>query len=66
LDLHSSLVAKHRAEKNLPPLQPFLIDVISATNASLEKDDADWLKEHKLSSTYIRAWIAEKKGKQGE
>ncbi|PPQ63253.1 hypothetical protein CVT24_006778 [Panaeolus cyanescens] len=50
-------IAKHRKAHNLPALQPFLIDVISATNASLDGDDADWLKKHKLSSTYIREWI---------
>lgn len=54
-----SLVAKYRAEHNLPTLQPFLIDVISSTTASLDHEDAEWLKKHKLSSTYIRQWIVD-------
>ena len=54
-----SLVAKHRAEHNLPALQTFLIDVISSTTASLDHEDAEWLKVHKLSSTYIRHWIVD-------
>ncbi|KAF9558018.1 Nucleotidylyl transferase [Agrocybe pediades] len=52
-------IAKHRAEKNLPPLQPFLIDVISATSASLDHEDVNFLKEHKLGSSYIRQWIVD-------
>ncbi|KAF9053040.1 hypothetical protein BJ165DRAFT_1444980 [Panaeolus papilionaceus] len=53
-------IAKHRKAQNLPALQPFLIDVISATHASLDGEDAEWLKKHKLSSTFIRDWIVAK------
>jgi len=52
-------VAKYRAQHNLPALQTFLIDVISSTTASLDHEDAEWLKKHKLSSTYIRQWIVD-------
>jgi len=53
----STLVAKLRAEKELPPLHTFLIDVISSTSVSIDHADMNWLREHKLSSTFIRQWI---------
>ncbi|CAA7271447.1 unnamed protein product [Cyclocybe aegerita] len=64
-------IAKHRASHSLPPLRTFLIDVISATNASLDHADAVWLRENKLSSTFIRQWVAdrllrEREDKEGE
>jgi hypothetical protein len=55
-----SAVASQRAAQNLPALETFIIDVISATEASLEHDDAAWLAKMKLSSTFIRGWIAER------
>ena len=58
--LHEILpVAKLRASKDLPPLNTFLIDVISSVSVSLDHEDLDWLKEHKLSSTFIRQWIVD-------
>ncbi|PPR01091.1 hypothetical protein CVT26_015997 [Gymnopilus dilepis] len=62
-------IAKHRQSKSLPPLRTFIIDVISSTAASLDHDDANFLKQHKLSSTFVRQWIVDqekKKGKEGE
>ncbi|KAF8971573.1 hypothetical protein BDZ97DRAFT_1787150 [Flammula alnicola] len=59
-------IAKHREACNLPALQTFLIDVISATNMSLDHDDADWLKAHKLSSTFIRQWIVDNNKQEEE
>lgn len=57
---HKALaVAKLRAAKNLPPLHTFLIDVISSTSASIDPADTTWLKENKLSSTFIRQWIVD-------
>jgi len=53
----SNIVAKLRAEKELSPLHAFLIDVISSTSVSIDHADMDWLREHKLSSTFIRQWI---------
>ncbi|KAJ7632758.1 hypothetical protein FB45DRAFT_913394 [Roridomyces roridus] len=50
-------VAAHRAAHNLPPLEAFTIDVISATEPSLSDGDADLLKRTKMSSTAIREWI---------
>ncbi|KAF8197511.1 Nucleotidylyl transferase [Pholiota molesta] len=52
-------IAKHRAAHNLPPLRTFLIDVISSTHINLDNNDMEWLKTHKLSSTYIRQWIVD-------
>ena len=36
-----------------------MIDVISATEASVDAEDAEVLKRAKMSSTFIRAWIAQ-------
>jgi phosphopantetheine adenylyltransferase len=59
--LHEILpVAKLRASKDLPPLNTFLIDVISSVSVSLDHEDLDWLKKHKISSTAIRQWIVDK------
>lgn len=55
-DIHFP-VAAHRASHSLPPLQLFVIDVISSTSSYLENGDTEWLKQNKLSSTYIREWI---------
>ncbi|KAF5330715.1 hypothetical protein D9619_005346 [Psilocybe cf. subviscida] len=59
-------IAKHRAEHKLPKLETFLIDVISSTQASLDSEDAAWLKKHKLSSTYIRQWIVDNSKQEDE
>ena len=61
------LVTLHRQKHNLPPLQVFPIDVISATRASLDHEDEVWLKNNKLSSTFIRQWIVDHdKQKEGK
>ncbi|KAG2019943.1 pantetheine-phosphate adenylyltransferase [Coprinopsis cinerea AmutBmut pab1-1] len=60
------MVATHRASQNLPPLETFVIDVISATEESLDHDDAVWLGKNKLSSTFIRGWVDERKKKEKE
>ncbi|TFK30159.1 Nucleotidylyl transferase [Coprinopsis marcescibilis] len=52
-------VAQCRKSKDLPPLETFVIDVISATHESLDHEDAEVLAKSKLSSTFIRGWIAE-------
>ncbi|CAK5277353.1 unnamed protein product [Mycena citricolor] len=52
-------IATHRAAQNLPALETFVIDVISTTSTSLSETDADALRQAKMSSTYIRQWIAE-------
>jgi len=60
-------ITSHRQKHNLPPLQVFLIDVISASHASLDHEDVAWLKDNKLSSTFIRQWIVDHdKEKEGE
>lgn len=48
-----------RQEKSLPPLHTFVIDVISATEASVDDKDAEMLKNTKMSSTFIRRWIVQ-------
>ncbi len=53
-------VAKKREEMSLQPLRAFVIDVISATEASVDSEDAAVLRTTKLSSTYIREWILKK------
>lgn len=55
-------VHKLRAEKSLPALETFVIDVISSTEASVDDEDAEVLKNTKLSSTFIRQWIVEHPG----
>ncbi|OJT09123.1 Phosphopantetheine adenylyltransferase [Trametes pubescens] len=53
----ASSIAKRREEQALPPLRTFVIDVISATEASVDAEDAAVLRTAKMSSTYIREWI---------
>ena len=55
--LHPS-VDKERARKGLPPLQTCVIDVISSDSSKLDHEDAEILKQTKMSSTFIREWIA--------
>ncbi|KAJ7063422.1 hypothetical protein C8F01DRAFT_1250969 [Mycena amicta] len=50
-------IASHRAEHGLPALETFTIDVISATDPNISDDNADLMKQAKMSSTYIREWI---------
>jgi pantetheine-phosphate adenylyltransferase len=61
-ELTSIPVAEHRSKKSLPPLQTYVIDVISATSPKLNHEDAEMLKNTKMSSTYIREWIVQKSG----
>jgi pantetheine-phosphate adenylyltransferase len=52
-----SPVASHRAAHSLPPLETYIIDVISPSEASLDDKDIEMLKKTKMSSTFIREWI---------
>ncbi|KDQ60922.1 hypothetical protein JAAARDRAFT_173289 [Jaapia argillacea MUCL 33604] len=54
-------IDKLRLEKDLPPLRTFVIDVISATEESLDHEDADLLKQAKMSSTFIRERLVKKR-----
>ena len=56
-------VARIRNEKGFPPLECFVIDVISATSADLVAEDMEWLRKTKMSSTFIREWIVRNKDK---
>ncbi|KAF8344153.1 uncharacterized protein EI90DRAFT_3114871 [Cantharellus anzutake] len=55
----AAAIAKHRKEKSLPPLEPFVINVISPTSSNLDHDDLTTLKDVKMSSTAIRQWIVD-------
>lgn len=57
------VVATHRASQSLPPLQTFIIDVISPNSSNLAHEDAELLKQTKMSSTFIREWIVANKKK---
>ncbi|OBZ69225.1 Phosphopantetheine adenylyltransferase [Grifola frondosa] len=61
----ASSIDKRRREQALPPLRTFVIDVISATEASVDAEDAELLKSTKMSSTFIREWIVEKQRQTG-
>lgn len=53
-----------RKEQGLPELRTFVIDVISATEASVDDEDAEALKKTKMSSTFIREWIVKREQAQ--
>lgn len=61
---HSYLVASHRASHSLPALRTFIIDVISSDSSSLDSEDAEMLKQTKMSSTFIREWIVARNQKE--
>ncbi|KAI6109738.1 hypothetical protein F5141DRAFT_1116460 [Pisolithus sp. B1] len=54
----AAAIAKERARKSLPALQAFVIDVISPDSEKLDHEDAELLRQTKISSTLIREWIA--------
>ncbi|KAG9097631.1 hypothetical protein FS749_005871 [Ceratobasidium sp. UAMH 11750] len=54
----ASSIAQIRSEKSLPPLDLFVIDVISSSSVMLPDDDTAVLRQAKLSSTHIREWLA--------
>ncbi|KAG8716200.1 hypothetical protein FRC11_007374 [Ceratobasidium sp. 423] len=60
----ASSVAQLRSEKSLPPLDLFVIDVISSSSVVLPERDTAVLRDSKLSSTHIREWLARKEGSQ--
>ncbi|KAF8891278.1 Nucleotidylyl transferase [Infundibulicybe gibba] len=57
---HELVLATHRQSKSLPPLRPFVIDLISSTEANVDTDDVEVMKVMKMSSTSIRQWIVDK------
>ncbi|KAL1721077.1 hypothetical protein EV715DRAFT_249420 [Schizophyllum commune] len=58
-------IATHRAEKGLPALRTFVIDVISPTSHKLDAEDEHALRETKMGSTFIRQWILEQQQRRG-
>ncbi|KAG5645588.1 hypothetical protein DXG03_005726 [Asterophora parasitica] len=57
-------VATHRRAKGLPPLQTFIIDVISPHSTRLDHDDMELLRRTKMSSTFIREWLADREAEK--
>ncbi|KAI0005985.1 Nucleotidylyl transferase [Russula compacta] len=57
-------VDKYREEKGFPPLKTFVIDVISHSSPRLDVEDLEGLKQAKMSSTYIRRWIASRQKRE--
>ncbi len=53
-------VAKLRGERGLGSLETYVIDVISGDGSGdlVGEEDAERLRTAKMSSTYIRRWIA--------
>ena len=54
------VVDKKRKELGFPALETFVIEVISAKDVALDSDDPELLKKTKMSSTFIREWVANK------
>lgn len=50
----------------MPPLQCFVIDVISMTSSNLDAEDMEMLRQQKMSSTYIREWLAQNRTKSSQ
>ena len=53
-------VDKKRKELGFPTLETFVIEVISAKDIALDSEDPELLKKTKMSSTFIREWVANK------
>ncbi|KAG6851003.1 hypothetical protein H0H93_004490 [Arthromyces matolae] len=53
-------IANYRSENALSALQTFVIDVISPHSAYIDPEDMELMRSMKMSSTYIRQWIADK------
>ncbi|KZV62157.1 Nucleotidylyl transferase [Peniophora sp. CONT] len=53
-------IDKLRAERALPALKTLVIDVISHNSPKLDSAEAEILKQTKMSSTFIREWIAKR------
>ncbi|KAF9791216.1 hypothetical protein BJ322DRAFT_1104878 [Thelephora terrestris] len=56
----AAAIDRKRKELGFPPLETFVIDVISANHVALDSDDPELLKKTKLSSTFIREWIVDR------
>ena len=46
-------------------METFVIEVISAKDVALDSDDPELLKKTKISSTFIREWIVNKRRDEG-
>lgn len=56
----SYAVDRKRKELGFPALETFVIEVISAKDVALDSNDPELLKKTKMSSTFIREWVANK------
>ncbi|KAG6889843.1 hypothetical protein C0995_014321 [Termitomyces sp. Mi166 len=59
-------IAAHRSAKGLSTLQTFIIDVISPHGTCVDPEDAELMRTTKMSSTFIRQWIADKAVEEAE
>ncbi|KAG6880269.1 hypothetical protein C0992_001838 [Termitomyces sp. T32_za158] len=59
-------IAVHRSAKGFPALQTFVIDVISPHGTCIDPEDVDLMRSTKMSSTFIRQWIADKAVQEAE
>ena len=57
----SRTVDKKRNELGFPALETFVIEVISAKDVALDGSDQKLLKKTKMSNTFIREWVANKR-----
>ena len=63
--MSSRTVDRKRKELGFPPLEAFVIEVISANDVALDSDDPELLKKTKMSSTFIREWINNRQRLEG-
>jgi len=54
-------IEKKRKELGFSATEIFVIEVISAKDVALDSDDPELLKKTKISSTFIREWVANKR-----
>ncbi|KAG6853904.1 hypothetical protein C0991_012573 [Blastosporella zonata] len=59
-------IAAHRSKKGFSPLQTFVIDVISPHSPCVDPEDVELMRRTKMSSTFIRQWIADKAVEEAE
>ncbi|KAF8077699.1 hypothetical protein FPV67DRAFT_8770 [Lyophyllum atratum] len=59
-------IAAERIAKSLPPLQIFVIDVISPDCPRIDHEDMDFLRSTKMSSTFIREWLANREDEKAK
>ncbi|KIK57627.1 hypothetical protein GYMLUDRAFT_45789 [Collybiopsis luxurians FD-317 M1] len=56
----AKMIHDHRRAKDLPGLRTFIIDVISHVDPNITEKDLEIMRNTKMSSTFIRNWIAKR------